>query len=150
MQIIMLTRGFGTLVDDKDYVWLSKKKWYAQGPEGRPARRITIPKRHILFMYHEILEVYPWELRAKGLCVDHIDRNPLNNCRHNLRIVTTAANMQNTVRSRNRIGVCYDKRHRKWKAYLDNPNMPRLNLGTFKTREEAETSVQNARKRSAR
>jgi hypothetical protein len=149
MKIIQLTRNFGTFVDDRDYMRLSMYKWYAQGPEGRPARRITMPKHHIIFMYHQIMEVWPWELYKKGLVVDHIDRNPLNNCRHNLRVVDQATNMQNTSRSINRIGVCYDKRHKKWKAYLDNPRMPRLNLGTFLTKEEAEASVRNARRGSA-
>lgn len=74
--------------------------------------------------------------------VDHIDRNPLNNCRSNLRITTHAQNQQNRSAEGNRgarskfRGVSYDKRTNRWTA---NVVINRQNhwLGRHDTEEEA-------------
>lgn len=140
MAIIPLTKGKFTEVDDDLFEALSKFKWYAQGPDFRPARRITFPRHTILLMYYQILEIYPWELRVDQV-IDHIDRNPLNNKKANLRIVTYSENMQNTLRHANRVGIGRDNRHDRYKAYLDQPGKNRINIGTYKAREEAEQAL---------
>lgn len=57
-----------------------------------------------------------------GLCVDHIDRNPLNNSLSNLRIVTIAENNQNKgllpSNTSGVEGVSWDRRSRTWSACL--------------------------------
>lgn len=141
MAEIALTKGQVTIIDDELFEWLSSFKWYSQGPDFRPARRITKPRPTILFMYHQILSVWPWELRKLGLVVDHKDRNPLNNTRDNLRIVSHQLNMLNSSTSINRIGVGRDNTHNTWKAYIDSPNRNRINIGTFKTKEAALKAV---------
>jgi len=140
-QIIHLTKNKIVYVDDDDYEYLCKFNWYAQGLEGRAARRITVPRRTIIYIYHQILRVWPWELRVKGLVIDHINRNVADNTKTNLRICTQVQNMLNSKTSLLRKGVGRDNTHNTWKAYLDKPNAPRVNIGTFKTREEAERAV---------
>lgn len=59
----------------------------------------------------------------KGMVVDHIDGNPLNNTRENLRFVTMRDNCANHWRRRTGLtsskylGVCWDKAKGKWKAH---------------------------------
>lgn len=96
---IPLTRGVVALVDDEDYAAMSAVKWFAH-PSRRTngdmfwyaARMIPGRKDHergLLMMHRVILNV------PKGLVVDHIDGNGVNNTRANLRICTQAENMRN-------------------------------------------------------
>ena len=52
--------------------------------------------------------------------IDHIDQNPLNNTRTNLRHVTISENNQNKGKRKNcsskYIGVSYDKNNNKWSS----------------------------------
>jgi len=58
----------------------------------------------------------------EGFEIDHIDRNPLNNCRNNLRVVTHKNNTHNASLGRNNTsgfkGVGINKRNGKWRAYI--------------------------------
>jgi AP2-like factor (euAP2 lineage) len=72
--------------------------------------------------------------------VDHIDRNPLNNRRANLRIVEHGQNRQNTkgwdnATSRHR-GVSWDRARGKWLAQA-KLNMRAVFIGRYDTEDEA-------------
>lgn len=75
-----------------------------------------------------------------GMEVDHIDRNPRNNRRSNLRICTHAENHQNKGASPNKRsrfrGVAFDRQRGKWVA-KHKLNGRTHNLGRFQTEEEA-------------
>lgn len=140
MKEISLTRGFSAMVSDEDYLRIAQRNWFAcVNVQVRAAR---MDMRRMVYMQHEVLETMPWELQGK--VIDHIDRNPLNNCRTNLRIVTQAENMQNTARSQNRKGYAYSRRAGLWMSYLDLPGLSRKYLGYSKTEEEARAKVQQA------
>lgn len=143
MATIELTRGFSTIVDDEWFEELNSYNWYASGPDGRPARRLRLGPRKLIYMYHQILHVLPWVLSSLGLEVDHDNQDPLDNRALNLKIVTHKQNMQNSLRHNFAVGVCLDNTHNKWKAYLDRIDMPRLNIGTFVTEEEAYKALQD-------
>ena len=73
--------------------------------------------------------------------VDHIDRNYLNCCMSNLRLVTIEENMQNrsktTWKTTSRFkGVCKKKGDKKWTAVIRKGNV-KYYLGMFETEEEA-------------
>lgn len=64
--------------------------------------------------------IMSWLIVGKNY--DHIDRNPLNNKKDNLRKSTYTQNAQNrTISSKNKsgvVGVCWDKSSQKWRAYI--------------------------------
>lgn len=145
MAWIILTKGVQTEVDDELYFSLNEFKWYASGLEFRPARRLKEPERRLIYMYHQVLQVMPWEL---GVCiVDHIDGNPLNNMRANLRIVSRTENMLNSVRSICKTGISVDRTHGTFKAYIDQPYQKRINVGTYKTRDAAAEAIEQAKEK---
>lgn len=145
MAVIYLTRGYHTIVDDDLYFELARYSWYASGIDGRPARRLRLGPRKLIYIYHQVLGVLPWVLKLKGFEIDHINGDPLDNQISNLRIVTHKENMRNKL-SYGLGGVGYDAYHDKWKAYLDQPDLPRINIGTFSTKEAAWEAVVRTKK----
>ena len=94
------------LVDDDDYRELSQHKWYLTS-KGRPIGRVGLPpigKLKPIMMHRLIMEARPDQI------VDHIDRNPLNNQRSNLRFATHSQNSMNRKARNTRSGykgVCW-------------------------------------------
>ena len=144
MSFIQLTKGFITEVDDDLLEELNSYLWHASGLEGRPARRLRAGPRKMIYIYHQILHVLPWVMSEQGYVVDHVDGDPLNNKRANLRIVTQQDNMLNADRHKLREGIAYDSTHDRFKVYIDSPYTSRINVGTFKTREEADFALAQA------
>jgi hypothetical protein len=72
--------------------------------------------------------------------IDHIDNNKTNNNAYNLRWCTSNENQQNIgLKSNNTSGhkgVFYRKDSKKWRATISH-NGKIINLGSFKTKEEA-------------
>jgi len=97
MKTIKLTQGKYTVVDDDDFVKLSQFKWCANKKYNNRfyAVRNTYEngrdKPHQIYMHHVILKVKP---RIKKV-VDHINNDPLDNRKINLRIVNRAENLKN-------------------------------------------------------
>ena len=77
VRLIPLGDGFYAYVDAADYEWLSRYTWHLHN--GYAARR---EKGRRIFMHREIMQP------PKGMVVDHIDGNRINNCRFNLRVCT--------------------------------------------------------------
>lgn len=74
---------------------------------------------------------------SKGLTVDHINRNPLDNRRCNLRICTQFENNQNQKHNTSgKVGVSYNKNINKYIAYIKVKGKHKT-LGEFKTFNEA-------------
>ena len=73
-------------------------------------------------------------------CVDHKDRNSLNNHLSNLRWCNQRENTQNRSKNKNGTsmykGVCFDKKANKWRAYIKQ-NGQRIHLGYFTDESEA-------------
>jgi hypothetical protein len=76
----------------------------------------------------------------KGEIVDHINMNPLDNRRENLRIVTKSQNMQNRKKQSNNTsghkGVSWSKKDKKWRATIRSENGWKF-LGNFEKIEDA-------------
>jgi len=76
----------------------------------------------------------------KGLVVDHINRNPLDNRKNNLRHVTKSEDLINRKKYKNNtsgaVGVYYKKDKNKWEARIKRNNTDRY-LGEFNKKEDA-------------
>lgn len=111
MKEIQLTQGRVALVDDEDYEYLSQWKWYAKNGRGDlfyAYRAIYNKGVQTLIKMHRLIMEAPSDME-----VDHIDRNGLNNQKHNLRICTHHQNQYNKGAHEGGTskynGVCYMK-----------------------------------------
>ena len=95
---INLTKGYKAIVDDDDHEWLSKYKWSASvdNRDGYVSARTTIYKTFEGYKWRRGVKMHRLILDAKqGEVVDHVNGNPLDNRRSNLRICTSAENARN-------------------------------------------------------
>lgn len=107
-------------------------------------RRLYPVHRLIYAIYHKI------DLTDNSLDVDHIDRNPLNNCIDNLRLVTHQVNSRNlpiSIRNTSgKVGVNWHSKDRAWRARWQNPNgsesTKAFNPRVLYPHEEEEVAVQ--------
>ena len=141
MKEIVLTKGYKTIVDDSDYAWLSKVKWHAAERKGL----VYALRQHggkWVRLHNAIMNPPP------GLQVDHLNRNPLDNRRSNLRLCTISENMQNqriSPHSSRFKGVSYRKDRACWRAQI-RINGKVTHLGNFETEGEAAEAYNEAAK----
>jgi hypothetical protein len=110
LRTIALTHGKYAIVDAEDYDRLMKHKWtaYFGGARWYAART---DKGKCILMHREIMHA------PKGMTVDHIDHNSLNNAKFNLRLCTQGQNNCNCRprgRSSKYKGVSWDKERNLW------------------------------------
>ncbi len=86
---IALTKGRFAIVDATDYATLSQFRWHATECRGRCYAATVIDGKSVAM--HRMLMSPP-----RGMVVDHIDGNGLNNRRSNLRLCTPTQNRRNT------------------------------------------------------
>ena len=68
----------------------------------------------------------------RGLTIDHINRNPLDNRKCNLRVCTQFINNQNQSHNTSgKVGVSYCKRDKMYKSYI-KVNGKQISLGMYK------------------
>ena len=98
-------------VDAEDYKRLKKYAWTARITFKGPKRVDAIRREYVdgvkklIFMHNEVLQREP----GGRFQVDHINRNPLDNRKKNLRLVTPSQNAINTDRAENAKGYFYHK-----------------------------------------
>ena len=87
--------------------------------------------RLVFFAYNHDFDIFR-RSRAENM-IDHIDGNPLNNRIDNLRLVTCQQNHFNRTKVK---GYTWDKKARKWQAYI-KLNGKQKHLGLFESEQEA-------------
>ena len=134
MQEIELTKSKVSIVDDESSVRLLNTNWYF---DGRYAARRYKNKTQLL---HRFLTNAP-----KGMVVDHINGDMLDNRLCNLRVVSQSENLFNTKmyssNSTGYKGVCYDDNAKKYKASI-RVNGKAKHIGLYTTAEEASLARQ--------
>lgn len=139
MKKIKLTNGKYAIVDDEDYIVHPQSAW-RMDYKGYAVRYIyKNEKRTIMFMHREIMG------NPVGMFVDHINHNPRDNRKVNLRICTKEQNCRN--RKPNKYGstskfkgVGKLKTCNRWSSNIatnKNGIRTRYYLGIYKTEKEA-------------
>lgn len=138
MKKIKLTQNQYTLVDNKDYLWITRHKWYISST-GYAIRTIYLGGGRAnqicktIRLHREILGVRDGE-------VDHANRDKLDNRRSNLRIASHQFNSANRSKPKNNTsgykGVYWDKKKKRWKAQI-KVNQKKVYIGRFKDPIEA-------------
>lgn len=129
----ILRNGSEVLVDEAD-AWLLEKWSWDTLKSGHVGRTMSSGKRYIkrIQLHREIMNP------SAELVVDHINGNPLDNRRENLRVCTRQQNQRNMTMHRDNKsgykGVCQNGRN--WMAGIWD-GKKRLHLGTFHTKVEA-------------
>lgn len=108
----------------KPYCWLSDKQGY-----------LIMQKNHKQAKMHRFIMQPP-----ENMVIDHIDGNPANNRRGNLRVCTQQQNMMNSRFKSNKScgiqGVSWDKARKKWVAQIAL-NKKHYHLGRYSLIEDA-------------
>src|SRR6187402_2249722 len=119
MKQIPLDKGKMAIVDDEDYEWLSSFLWRAHNPRGKVGNSFYALTGYRGITMHRLLTLCP-----KGLQVDHINGDTLDNRKSNLRICTAQENIRNrkpviTKRSKSKfLGVDLNRSGSKWVARI--------------------------------
>ena len=156
-QLIIESKKHGThtvLIDEEDWEIIEGYKWYIQKPQKgktfyvhtsvidpdkdewyiRPCDGARWRRRTVIAM-HRLITKCP-----KGLQVDHINQNGLDNRKENLRICINDQNQYNkkpdVSNSSGLKGVSWNKKRNKWNAQISIEKV-RTNIGNFNTKEEA-------------
>jgi len=136
VQKIKLSKGEFALVDDKDFEWLNKYKWFAvKFKNSLYAKRNdwSSGKNKPIWMHREILKKHGIDIQGK--IIDHKDRNGLNNQSENLRLSTSSENHQNWHRIKGKSkykGVYWHKQRNKWCASI-MLRYKHISLGLFES-----------------
>jgi len=136
MAILVTGKGDKVFVDDEDLPSLSKSNWHIS--KGYVVRNIWVEGkgRRLSYIHREIMGLQ----RSDPSKVDHINGNPLDNRKENLRVCTNSQNLMNRGRPRSNTsgmkGVSWDKRENKWRATIIKDQKQRF-LGYFRNPEEA-------------
>jgi HNH endonuclease len=141
--IVELTKGYIAIVDSDDYEKVCGHNWCAikQGDSGK-VRAMTKIEGKTVYLHNFILET------PAGLVIDHIDGQPLNNLKSNLRVCSTINNSRNIRHNKANTsgykGVSYQ--NSKWRAYIVT-SYKQIHLGCFSTKEAAAEAYNIAAKK---
>jgi hypothetical protein len=111
------------ILDDEDKYLLKNHNWWFKD-NVYPQTKINGKN---VYIHHLVMN--------NNSLIDHIDRNPLNNKKSNLRFATKSTNAMNVkIRKDNTSGikgVSWNKKKERWEVYI-NKNKNRIKLGYFK------------------
>lgn len=161
MKLIKLTQGQFAKVDDEDFEFLSQWNWYARYDKRTNkyyvGRGIQSNHKRTNIHLHRVIMNTPIDMET-----DHIDGNPLNCQKYNLRNVTRSLNMRNKRKYKNQtskykgVGVLnrnYKLKNgeirscpRAWQAKIQ-VDKKQIYLGFFDSEEKAAVAYNEAAKK---
>lgn len=126
----IVVAGLSVHIDPEDFDKVMRLSWHitANGYVAHKSHQQS-------WLLHRYIMCY-----TGPLVVDHIDRNPLNNQKRNLRVVEQWVNNLNAITPSHNTsgikGVSYNSRTGSYEAYI-SINDVKKHIGTFKTLNEA-------------
>lgn len=116
MKKIELTKGKYAIVDDDDYPYISRFKW-TTGTEGHAVRCMKLGREG------QVMLEYFIKSKGKGQRYVFKDGNPLNCTKENIQILSWGQASAFFKKTKSKTtskykGVCFDKRSKKWLAYI--------------------------------
>lgn len=134
-------------IDFQDLEEVLTYRWYVSCARKETAtqkayfRAISTTYGKSVFLHRLLMKA------GEGEIIDHVDQNPLNNRRSNLRFCTASMNQRNrkarkTSSSKYR-GCWWSKDKKRWVSQI-RVNGKKLHLGSFKTEEEAGNAFSDA------
>lgn len=133
MKVINLSQDMITLVDDNDFDFLSQWKWVAANTNSKASTHFTnkfyaiawdkVNKSGKILRMSKMIWEQNFGVVEKGLIIDHINSNALDNRKENLRLITKSINNFNkkkTTRPCSSIykGVSFNIRVNKWEVKI--------------------------------
>jgi hypothetical protein len=126
---------------------VSNYRWYPCNHDGHIGRSIDRDdgSRRSLYLHQHVWQLEHGTLPAKGLTIDHIDRNPSNNCIENLRPATPRLQGLNANRGGTKeLPRGVSRAGRRFRAQVSGPDGKPRRFGPFNTVAEAEAAYQSA------
>jgi hypothetical protein len=124
----------------KDYCWYKNSNGYIVSNAN-----VDNTKKGICFLHKVVME-HP---KHSKTVIDHIDRNPTNNRKSNLRITTQGKNCINKGTQSNNTsgytGVSWNEHLHKWTAYIGYNNKTHI-LGYYELKQDAIQAREKAEK----
>lgn len=131
-----------TMIDDEHAIELSQYT-YRLTSNGHAMRS---NKTHNVYLTQDIARLMNWVVPA-GMCIDHIDRDKLNNQSSNLRIATKSEDMANvgpwSHNTSGYHGVCRCSNSHKWRAFIKVAGK-QIRFGRFDDPRDAAQAVNDA------
>lgn len=119
-------KWYTTIFDKTDLPEVEKYTWSVM-KEGPNLLRTTAYNFNVKRLHTHLMG------KKSGLVIDHINRNPLDNRRSNLRHVTHRQNAWNVLKNHN---VYYAKDRSKWRVEVWESGKKK-SLGAYRTKKEA-------------
>lgn len=135
------------LVSDCDYDSLLEHNWFYDGMYACRNTSRKMGRRRKLYMHHVIIGRMGLHRTSHQHC-DHINGNPLDNRRSNLRILTHSQNLHNAGKQKGHTtskykGVYWAKDRNCWMAEI-MVDRTKHRLGSFLTEDEAARAYNKA------
>jgi hypothetical protein len=145
-QLVIKNTSLVALVDDSDFARCSIHTWTINDM-GYCLSSCAILRQDTRHVYERIyLSRYVLGITDPSVVVDHINRDPLDNRKSNLRICSRAENSLNQKKregtSSKYKGVTFDKKSSKWRARVVYEKVE-YHLGFFEEEKEAAIAVNN-------
>jgi hypothetical protein len=127
------------IIDDEDFEYINSFTWSLNLQNKKKPRAFS--QKLKTYMHRLIMNC------SKGMQVDHIDGNPLNNQKSNLRICTLKENCRNVEKRKHCSsiykGVHFEKYTKKWRAQI-TVNNKEIKLGRFLNEKDAAIAYDKA------